>query len=617
MGIVLGFRRLVHRIAPDKRESLLDTTPANFDHRRIKDYIVHPTLKVAANTKPKAKKVLIYGYTKWSHGRVYYDLCKQLHQRGYIVDILDWQASHADYIHQIAPYYDFFMTACDGVRTLVDSYGITCEKIIVISHHELDIRMLIEQKGLEIFYQFANYGVVSEFVYCASMMRGVTRVPMVASLGINYSEFFSELSEKLETVGYASSMSVKTYGVEWKRGDLAAAAVHAAGLDFKVAGSTANQMSFHDMPNFYKSVDAVVTSSISEAAQLPVMEAAAAGRLVIGTPVGHFPMRAYQGGGIIAPIEAAKFKAFTTEKLQYFKKYPRAYVAKCHSIQEAAQQFDWQHSIGEWVDLIEAAGSGCSRDQPTRTTACNPSSPGLLTKNDISLRNGIECRREQSVLVHLSLTDQFGLLKKAGYSKPTNLCHLMSSFGSDKGGLYHNYTVVYDYLFSEFKNERLAIFELGLGTNKIGAPSTMGPTGKPGASLRGWREYFNTALIYGADIDRDILFSEDRIRTFWVDQKDADAIRALWQEFKDVAFDIMIDDGLHESSANIRFFMESFDRLKPGGIYIIEDIKQDDIAAMEAFAASVACASNHVVYELLEHPRNNFDNRLLIIQKKK
>ena len=161
-------------------------------------------------------------------------------------------------------------------RTLADSYHVPYEKMIVVSHHEMDIRMLIEQKGVEVFNQFAGYGVVSQFVYCASMMQGVRRQPMVASLGINFDDFYSDVPERLETVGYASSMSTTTYGVEWKRGYLAQAAALAAGFAFKVAGSTANQTSFHDMPDFYRTVDAVLTSSISEAAQLPVMEAAAA-----------------------------------------------------------------------------------------------------------------------------------------------------------------------------------------------------------------------------------------------------------------------------------------------------------------------------------------------------
>lgn len=150
-------------------------------------------------------------------------------------------------------------------------------------------------------------------------------------------------------------MRVKTFGVEWKRGELAEAAAREAGLAFKVAGSTANQISFHDMPDFYRSVDAVLMSSISEGAGLPVMEAAAAGKLVIGTPVGHFPRKAYEGGGIIAPIEADRFKAFAATTLRYYRDNRAAYVDKCRSIQAAARQFDWQHSLADWVELIEVA----------------------------------------------------------------------------------------------------------------------------------------------------------------------------------------------------------------------------------------------------------------------
>ena len=80
-------------------------------------------------------------------------------------------------------------------------------------------------------------------------------------------------------MGYAGSMSVKTYGVEWKRGELAEAAAREAGLAFKVAGWTGNQISIYDMPDFYRTVDAVLATSVSEGAGLPVMEAAAAGAL--------------------------------------------------------------------------------------------------------------------------------------------------------------------------------------------------------------------------------------------------------------------------------------------------------------------------------------------------
>src|SRR5205807_3453635 len=132
-----------------------------------------------------------------------------------------------------------------------------------------------------------------------------------------------EVPERLATVGLASSYSQKTsLGVEIKRGELAEAAAAAAGLEFKVAGSTANQISFHDMPDFYRSVDAVLVPSVTEGAQLPIREAAAAGRLVISTPVGDFPLRASQGIGSVAPIEAHKYKKFVAERLQYYRDNP-------------------------------------------------------------------------------------------------------------------------------------------------------------------------------------------------------------------------------------------------------------------------------------------------------
>jgi hypothetical protein len=220
-----------------------------------------------------------------------------------------------------------------------------------------------------------------------------------------------------------------------------------------------------------------------------------------------------------------------------------------------------------------------------------------------------------SVLERVNLEYEFREIEKKGLFHLTDLCHLMSSFGSDKGNGWHNYTVVYDGLFSKFRNEELALFELGLGTNKVGAPSSMGTQGRPGASLRGWRAYFPRARIYGADIDADILFQEDRISTFWTDQREPRAISALWERLEDVAFDIMVDDGLHEASANIRFFLRSLEKLRPGGIYVIEDIALNDTDLVRSFARRIARFSKSIVCEAIDHPVNKLDNRLLIFQK--
>ena len=325
------------------------------DWTAVRSYGVQPTIRARSGVQGTAGRVLIFGYSRWSHGRVYYDLCRHLHARGYVVDLLDWQGKHNQYMALLSTYYDLFIVALDGVSVLSDVYGIQPERMVALSHSQFDVRMLVEQKSDQVFERFAGYGAVSDFVYCASLTQGVARPPMVASPGVNYEEFRGDVAEELRRVGYATSLEVTTFGIEWKRGRLAARAAEQAGLPFVVAGSTAAQISFHDMPDFYRSVDAILMSSLTEASPLPVLEAAAAGRLVIGTPAGNFAQKAYGGGGILAPMESDKFVAFCADTLRRYRQDRVAFREKCREIQEAARLYDWRYHIGEWVDLLTAA----------------------------------------------------------------------------------------------------------------------------------------------------------------------------------------------------------------------------------------------------------------------
>ena len=56
----------------------------------------------------------------------------------------------------------------------------------------------------------------------------------------------------------------------------------------------------------------------------------------------------------------------------------------------------------------------------------------------------------------------------------------------------------------------------------------MTANGKPGASLRVWRDFFPNAKIYGGDIDKETLFIEDRISTYYVDQFENSTIKKKW-----------------------------------------------------------------------------------------
>jgi hypothetical protein len=201
----------------------------------------------------------------------------------------------------------------------------------------------------------------------------------------------------------------------------------------------------------------------------------------------------------------------------------------------------------------------------------------------------------------------------------TELCEIMNKYGSDKGSGWHNYTEVYYKFFSKFRNEKLNIFELGLGTNFPDVKSNMGINGSPGASLFGWEEFFPNSDVFGCDIDKRILFDKNRIKTFYCDQTNPTEIFDMWDDsnLKNLKFDIMIDDGLHEFDANIIFFENSFNKLSDDGIYIIEDIHVSYISKFLDYFNQIDKTIFNIEFELLklENSNNLIDNNLIIIRR--
>ena len=177
----------------------------------------------------------------------------------------------------------------------------------------------------------------------------------------------------------------------------------------------------------------------------------------------------------------------------------------------------------------------------------------------------------------------------------------------------HSYSEIYTILFEPRKNLVTRVFECGLGTNFSDIPSNMTPNGKPGASLRVWRDYFPNAFIVGADVDKRVLFSEDRIETFYVDQTDPLSVKSLWNDVNLDDFDIMIDDGLHTFEAGICLLENSFSRLAANGIYIIEDVLQNDAPKYRQWLDSKGYI--HDLILLYRKGLDLGDNILILIRK--
>jgi len=203
----------------------------------------------------------------------------------------------------------------------------------------------------------------------------------------------------------------------------------------------------------------------------------------------------------------------------------------------------------------------------------------------------------------------------------TPLCEIMERNRSDKGSTklsttWHNYTTAYYSLFKSRQLEKLRIFELGLGTNNVNLKSNMGKDGRPGASLYGWSEFFSNSSIFGADIDKEILFNTDRIKTYYCDQTCKKTILDMWSN-SDLQenFDIIVEDGLHDYSANVIFFENSIHKLNPGGIYIIEDISRPQLDLFKTKIKEWEVTYNHLKFNLMEIPcrSNGWDNNILVV----
>ena len=124
-----------------------------------------------------------------------------------------------------------------------------------------------------------------------------------------------------------------------------------------------------------------------------------------------------------------------------------------------------------------------------------------------------------------------------------------------------------------------------------------------------WKDYFVNANVYGADIDKEILKNEDRIKTFYVDQTNAISISELYKNIGNVNFDIIIDDGLHEYNANICLFENSFKYLSKQGIYIIEDVFFKD--KKKFFEYFQSRNYNFSIIDIFH--KNNISNNCLVI----
>jgi glycosyltransferase involved in cell wall biosynthesis len=323
----------------------------------------YPTFK-DSNTKKEVteKRVVFFIEPEWSYGRVHYDLCKYLSIHGFNCQVLPWNKSYTlEEMNEYESCVDTFVTTPHGWKSL-RSYGINPDKCVVVAHSRIDLLELIESHGVQEFDKFKQFGCLNEWLINLSHDLGIKRKPTLLPVGVCYETFMESISQKLTTVGFASSYHEKeefsnlnnsvVYSQQpkvFKRGWLIKKAVEDAGLEFKIANTYHN--SFVTMPGFYGSVDAIICASTEEGCCMPTMEAAASGKLVITTAVGN-AFEAFKDGensNLIVPFDEEEFLEKVKKLLIHYKENNEAYVRTCESLRAQMKKFDWHSVMKYWV----------------------------------------------------------------------------------------------------------------------------------------------------------------------------------------------------------------------------------------------------------------------------
>jgi len=122
---------------------------------------------------------------------------------------------------------------------------------------------------------------------------------------------------------------------------------------------------------------------------------------------------------------------------------------------------------------------------------------------------------------------------------------------------WRHYFEIYDRHLARFRGARPRLVEIGIYS---------------GGSLEMWHDYFGSgAEVCGIDIEPACKAYESAgTRVFIGDQDDRTFLDAFLTEVP--AFDVVIDDGGHLADQQIATFEALFPHVRPGGVFVCEDI---------------------------------------------
>lgn len=154
---------------------------------------------------------------------------------------------------------------------------------------------------------------------------------------------------------------------------------------------------------------------------------------------------------------------------------------------------------------------------------------------------------------------------------------------------------LYSSLFTPIRHSVKAVLEIGVDA---------------GGSVRLWQDFFVSANIYGIDVNPHAQINDaPRIRTWLMNAYSAEAAATIPEQL-----DIIIDDGPHTLVSILELFKYYPQKLKAGGLLIVEDVQTLDWFPTLIAELPADIVRDTLVYDMRE-VRPRYDDVALVWRK--
>lgn len=293
------------------------------------------------------RSVLFFTQNQWAFGQIHHALIKRLWERGIYAHLLDFFQNYSQAEFDcLKSRFDFWVTTPEAIQRLLDA-GIPANRIISIAHAERDIHGGVHASGTGVFDEIREFAVIHPSLAKEAKDAGITRVPKLVQNGIDFDHFYWPVNNEMKKVAYTGADHHPMWnGTNCKRPHLIASVMQDLQLEFV----RPERMHHLAMAGFYPTIDALLVTSSYEACGLPALEAAAAGKFVVSSPVGYFNGEF----GWTCRIPDEEFVHDARLGLSIMRESPETYREICRIAQAYVRDhFDWSVTAPKWIELFE------------------------------------------------------------------------------------------------------------------------------------------------------------------------------------------------------------------------------------------------------------------------